>query len=264
MKKSRVVLCCFILYLLMPALQVRAVKEYGYTMPPHLIQTVSGQDIYEGMLALGMLECRVLEDADCGEAFENVKDCVVRINMGNAYGSGLIWELTEDRVIVATNRHVLEYWRDADSYVFFSPGYYMDARILGVSGEQDVGFLEIDNRQFTYSELEKLRYVCADLQVCEHLVQGDEIFFAGSGPEAGEMLFYEAVVEDTHRYIADLGAYMLYGRGYARTGMSGGGIFDGYGHLVGMITGGTAQNEVAGVPLADIVEAYEEAAGTAE
>ena len=55
-------------------------------------------------------------------------------------------------------------------------------------------------------------------------------------------------------------AYMLYGHGYARTGMSGGGIFDGYGNLIGMITGGTLRNEIAGVPLNDIVEAYEEIA----
>ena len=48
--------------------------------------------------------------------------------------------------------------------------------------------------------------------------------------------------------IADFGAVMLYGYGFARTGMSGGGMFDGYGRLIGMVTGGTQQNEVAGVP----------------
>lgn len=244
---------------LLPVLQVRAAREYD--MPPHLIQTVTEQDVYEGMVSLGMLECPVLDEADCEEAYENVRSCVVRINMGNAYGSGIIWKLTPDRVIIATNRHVLDYWQDLNSFVYFSQGYSLDAHIAGMSEKQDVGFLEIDNRQFTYHELKELKSVCADVCVYERLRQGDEIFCAGSGSETGEILYYEAVVEDTRRYIADFDAYMLYGHGYAREGMSGGGIFDGYGHLIGMITGGTLQNEIAGVPLADIAEAYKNIEG---
>ena len=242
--------------LVLPVLEVQAAQEY--TMPPHLIQSVSEQDIYEGMLALGMLECQVLEEPDLERVCENIKNCVVRIDMGNAYGSGIVWKLTPDRVVIATNRHVLDYWRDVDSYVYFPQGYYVDAYILGVSGRQDVGFLAVDNSQFLYRELEGLRYVSEDVHIHERLAKGDGMVCAGSGPEEGEMLFYEGVVEDTRRYIADLDAYMLYGHGFARTGMSGGGIFDGYGHLIGMITGGTLRNEVAGVLLDDIVEAYEE------
>ena len=245
----------FIRSLILPAIEVQAAQEYEYTMPPHLIQSVSEQDIYAGLLALGMLECPVLEEPDLERVCDNVKNCVVRIDMGNAYGSGIIWKLTPDSVIIATNRHVLDYWRDVDSYVYFPQGYYVDAYILGVSDRQDVGFLAIDNSQFLYRELEELRYVSADVHVYERLAQGEEMVCAGSGPEEGEMLFYEGVVEDTRRYIADLDAYMLYGHGFARTGMSGGGIFDGCGHLIGMITGGTLRNEVAGVLLDDIVEA---------
>ena len=50
----------------------------------------------------------------------------------------------------------------------------------------------------------------------------------------------------------------------ARAGMSGGGIFDGYGNLIGMVTGGTLQNEIAGVPLTDLMEVYEEIKGAAD
>lgn len=259
MRKSKTAVFLQILCLLLPALQVRAAQEYD--MPPHLIQTVTEQDVYEGMVSLGMLECPILDEADCEEAYENVRSCVVRINMGNAYGSGIIWKLAPDRVIIATNRHVLDFWQDWNSFVHFPQGYSLDAHIAGISEEKDIGFLEIDNRQFTYRELKGLKSACTDIDVYEQLRQGDEIFCAGSGSETGETLFYEAVIEDTRRYIADFDAYMLYGYGYARTGMSGGGIFDGYGHLIGMITGGTLQNEIAGVPLTDIAEAYENMEG---
>ena len=136
------IILCLVWPLMLP-LEVQASppdRSDGYTLPPHLIQSVTEQDLYEGMVCLGMLECPVLQEADCEKAFENVKDCVVRVIMGNAYGSGIIWKLTPDKVVIATNRHVLDYWRDLDGYVYFPQGYYVDACILGVSGRQDVGF----------------------------------------------------------------------------------------------------------------------------
>lgn len=257
-KLKRLFLLFMIIYLAVIPLEIRAAQQDGNIMPPHLIQTVTQQDDYESMIRLGLLECPVLETADCEKAYENIKSCIVRIGMKNAYGSGILWKLTADKVIIATNRHVLDYWRDEESYVLFPQGYYMEAGVLGVSEEFDVGFLSVGNGQFTYPELESLRSVSAENAVYEQLERGDDMFCAGAGPETGELLFYRAEMEDTHRYIADFDAYMLYGYGFARTGMSGGGIFDGYGHLIGMVTGGTMQNEVAGVPLPDLVKAYQD------
>lgn len=225
---------------------------------PHLIQTVTEQDIYEGMLALGFLKTPVLETEDCAKAYENVKNCVVRVQMGNAHGSGIIWEMTPDTIVIATNKHVLEYWRGENSYVYFAQGYYADAVILGVSEQYDVGFLRIDSRQFTYEELEKLRSARIDEGIYVNLSEGDAMFAVDSGASADEAQYFEATVGDTHRYIEDFDAYMLYGHGFAKEGMSGGGAFDGHGYLIGMTTGGTYQNETASVPLPDIMEAYEE------
>ena len=58
--------------------------------PPHLIQTVTERDIYEGLLALGYLETAALDAPDCGLAYGNVRDCIVQIRMGNANGSGIV------------------------------------------------------------------------------------------------------------------------------------------------------------------------------
>lgn len=228
-------------------------KEYQL---PHLIQSVTQQDIYEGMLALGFLETPVLEEADCAAAYENVKNCVVRVQMGNAHGSGIIWEMTPEAIVIATNKHVLEYWKDENSYVYFIQGYYADAQVIGVSEQYDVGFLYIDNGQFTYEQLEQFRSVRVDEAVYDSLRQGDVMFSVDSGSDVDEGRYFEATVEDTHKYIDDFDAYMLYGHGFAKEGMSGGGTFDGRGYLIGMTTGGTYYNETAGVPLPDIIEAY--------
>lgn len=249
------VLFVYMLFLCAVPMRVHALQA---ELPPHLIQTVGEQEIYEGLLALGMLECPVAEEADCGKAYENIKNCVVRIQMGNAHGSGIIWKLTPERVVIATNRHVLDYWEETDSYVYFPQGYYTDAQILGVSKKVDAGFLAVDNTEFTYEELKKLRSAHIDETVYDRLKPGDAMFMADAGSEMQEAGFYEAVLEERQKYIADFGADMLYGKGFAKAGMSGGGTFDGYGNLIGMTTGGTVQNEVAAVTLPDLVRVYEE------
>lgn len=250
-----ILLCC----ILLPSMQARA--EEKPAMPPHLIQSVSEQDIYEGLVALGLLKCPILQSEDCELAYENAKKCVVRLNMGNAYGSGVIWQLTSDTVIIATNAHVLEYWKDETSFVYFPQGYYANAEILGVSGNYDVGFLTVGNDNFSYEELETLYYVCADETVYDNLEQSDALFCVGSGREIGTMEFYEGTVEQPWQYIETFENDMLYGHGFAKAGMSGGGTFDGYGHLIGMISGGTLNNETASVPLPSIIAAYEEIVG---
>ena len=68
-------------------------------------------------------------------------------------------------------------------------------------------------------------------------------------------------MEDAWRYIDLFEKEMLYGHGFAKAGMSGGGTFDSYGHLIGMTAGGTQQNETASVPLPSILSAYEEVTG---
>jgi hypothetical protein len=235
--------------------------EKDSSRPPHLIQTVTEQDIYESMLSLGFLESPLSETEDCQNAFENVKECVVRIHMGNAYGSGLVWQLDSDMVTIATNAHVLEYWDDADSFVYFLQGYFADATVLGTSEQYDVGFLGVSRDNFTYEELETLHYVCADEDVYDSLQPGDPLFCVGSGHEVGDLEFHEGTVGDIWKYIEDFENNMLYGHGFAKAGMSGGGTFDGYGHLIGMICGGTQQNETASVPLPSIIAAYKEIMG---
>lgn len=235
---------------------------------PHLIQTVTEKDIYEGMLALGLLENKVLETADCEKAYENVRSCVVSINMGNAHGSGVVWDMTTTQTIIVTNKHVLKYWNDYISYVYFPQGYYLDAEVLGTSKEHDIGFLAVDNTKLDYKELGSLRYIRKDMYAYEGMQSGDEIFCLGGQlnkkqnnkpitKAEDDENFYKGSIGDMQRYINEFGEYMIYGLGYAKPGMSGGGTFDAKGNFIGMISGGTSEGETASIPLSIIIEEYE-------
>lgn len=231
------------------------------SLPPHLIQTVSGQDIYEGMLALGMLTCPILKEADADAAYENVKNSVVRLDMGAAYGSGVIFCLTADAVIIATNRHVLEYWDEALGVVCFPQGYFVDATALGSASESDVGFLRVENGELGYDALMTLRSVCTDEVIFDGGEAQIEGFCVGTDRGGQKPVFHEAVLEKEERYIEFFQGDMLYGHGFAREGMSGGGIFDSHGRLLGLLAGGTHQNEIAGVPADKVAAAYREVVG---
>ncbi len=67
------VILCLLLTWTMP-LCVQAAAKGEDTLPPHLIQSVTQQELYEGMVALGMLQCpvlkkkrsRMLKNVSCG------------------------------------------------------------------------------------------------------------------------------------------------------------------------------------------------------
>lgn len=231
------------------------------SLPPHLIQSVSGEAVYRGMLALDLLHSPVLEEADAQQAVENVSGCVVRIDMGNAYGSGVIFRLTEDDLIIATNRHVLDYWQEDVGVIRFPQGFYAGAQVLGSAKDCDVGFLKVENNELGIETLLTLRHVSVDEEVCQSLSAGEEAFCLGAGETAQEIEYQEAVVAETEKYIDVFGGEMLYLNGFAKEGMSGGGIFDGYGHLIGLLAGGTWRNEVAGVPADQVLSAYRQIVG---
>ncbi|MCM1145195.1 MAG: serine protease [Blautia sp.] len=257
-KLSWVVLPIFVLGCFMMA---RPCEILAKELPPHLIQTVTQQDIYEGMAALGFLESAILEEENCEEAYENVKNCVVRIQMGNAHGSGVIWDMSGDRMVIATNKHVLEYWNSEASYVHFPDNVYTTATVAGISKDYDIGFLEIDCREFAYEILEQMRYVHWDMKAYEQMQPEDDVFLVGAVVEGDSeelVSFHRGSIGDMWQYIEAFEEYMIYGYGQALPGMSGGGTFDAKGNFIGMISGGTTDGETASVPLPVILEAYAE------
>lgn len=253
-------IACVIIFSLECFFQTLPLKAEEPSLPPHLIQSVSDEDIFEGMLALDLFHCPILEEPDLEAAYENVRDSVVRIDMGKAYGSGVICWMTEEGAVIATNRHVLDYWREETGVVRFPQGYYAGARMLGSSETCDVGFLLVEKEEIGLRAFSGLRSALAD-GIYGGLRVDEEIFCLGAGREEDEMLFEKAVLKETDKYIETFGSEMLYGRGFAREGMSGGGMFDGCGRLIGLLTGGTDRNEIAGVSVVQMLEAYWEVTG---
>lgn len=218
---------------------------------PRLIQATTLEEDYKAVTSLGLTGTHLLEEADVWSAFDSVLCSCVRIQTRGHYGSGSIFRMNENEIIIVTNRHVLEYW-DEDSYVTFFNGTPASAGVIGVSPETDVGFLRVPVEGFSYEELLSFHSV----RIQEEVLEGTGFFMVDMASdlfhpemEEGEVISPSALLEGFQKE-------MLYGRGNAVPGMSGSGVFDHYGNYLGMVTGGNLLGEIAVVPGEDVAAAY--------
>lgn len=233
-----------------------AAHAAGEKLRRPLIQTTTFQDQYEGMVRYGGTVLHALESADVTSAYENVKAGIVQINTGKLYGSGVIWEMDEKEVVIISNKHLLEGWGEDGSITFWN-GRTCGGKLLRLSQKYDLGFLKVEVKDLSYEELISLKEVKREDKPYRRLKAGDTIFTVGSADGAGANM-YEAAVASPSWYIEEFDSYMLYGFGFAKPGMSGGGTFDAYGNFVGMLSGGTGGDETASLPITSILEEYRE------
>lgn len=226
-----------------------------------LIQTTTFEEDYKALTRLGLALTPLLLEENPAQAFDNILCSCVRIQANGYYGSGSIFQMLEDEIIIVTNRHVLQYWEE-DSYVTFFNGAVSPAVLLGTSKEADVGFISVPAGRFTWEELLAFRNIRipskADKEgMRENPVEGEKIFLVNMAENPKRPLKEEGEIISPLVYMEEFQMEMLYGKGNAVPGMSGSGVFDGYGQYLGMLTGGNLTGEIAAVPVKVIEKEYE-------
>lgn len=174
------------------------------------------------------------EDTQTASVYEDIRPSLVHITVKQNAGTGLIWEITEQEVVIASNRHVLT--GDVEAEVTFANGDKLTAYALGYSAQYDVAFFKIDITDIPQQLMQSVTEVRKPLEIAlqERSQSGTAIIQAGS-----EDTYYEGTITQT-QYMPEFGMDMLCTSCYARAGMSGGGVFDREGWLLGMVTGGEA------------------------
>lgn len=202
----------------------------------------------------------VLDEENLEKAYENVLCSAVRIQANGYYGSGSIFLITEDTLILATNRHVIQYFDDNSSIAFFN-GEECGGRALYISETADVGFIGVSKDEIADYTLAQLRSVSKRTEAFDALQKNDCFFMIDLVTDPAAPVVYKGAVVDKEKYLSDYGMEMLYGDGMAVPGMSGSGIFDYYGNFIGMLSGATEQYEIAGISLPVLLEEYEKSIG---
>lgn len=213
---------------------------------------------------------------DVNQAYSYVRPTIVQIHSNGFYGSGTIYSIEKDYITIISNKHVLEDWnKGTNNYVIFYDGAVTNAELIGLSDSTDLGMIRVDTSELMYEELIHYRSINYDESVYDSLVTDDTVFTIGSdnllkntveddkvsiyGINSGiGSSLYSGVLVNSDIYVTNLDRNMIYCYCYAQPGMSGGGIFDGYGHYLGMLTGGTSDDEAVAVRLPDVLAAIEE------
>ena len=197
----------------------------------------------------------VLQAENPEQAFENVLPAALYIQAGERCGSGSIYGIIQDELIVATAGHILSDSSEKLEITFFD-GRQVKGRLVVISEEADIGFIGIPLSELSIEELVGLRHVRIDDGAYENMTKNRRFFMIDMSDDSGGPICCRGAIVEKEMFLPDYGRSMMYGDAYVHPGMSGCGIFDEYGNFVGILSGGTEHNEIAAVPLTEIEEVY--------
>lgn len=237
-----------------------------------ILNTASGYDFYSGTLISGMhvgllswlTDGDQMEDAGMQVVYQLARRSIVKVVVKDAAGSGIVWEINDENIVIVSSRHLL--MKDVKAQVTFCDEESADAEIMGYSQQYDIGFLKIEDKNVTANILRDIYEAVpaedfsdeADtltqqsvLQIGADLNGNKEHFATGTILGVG----YEPVFHTN----------VLRTNCYSKAGMSGGGVFDAYGRLLGMISGGEVAEDAKireadvsySLPTALIADEYE-------
>lgn len=174
---------------------------------------------------------------------------MVSLEAGDLRGSGMIYNVYEDTMVVLTAAHVLAQEPDA-VIVKFADGTCLISRLYRVYEEDDLAVLAVKYEELPTSAV---KTVLTDNSKFETSVAGNTCIAMGGSEHPGEEAF-EGKILAMMTYLEDYGRNMTLAQGICNPGMSGGGLFDSRGYLLGLLSGFDEADRIAVVPLPVIQE----------
>lgn len=167
-------------------------------------------------------------------------------------GSGVILEVTDDYVDIATASHVVEL--TAKPLVYFNDGNLAYGSVLAYGKLSDVAFIRINAADMSMGTETYKAVVCADNDDYAVLATEDMVYMVGSATTvSGDVK--EGSIKETEQFVELFQNDMLVCETAVSAGMSGGGTFDETGKCIGVIVG-TSERETVSVAITDVLSEY--------
>ena len=223
-------------------------------------ETVSetDQENQETTLApIGLVDVVTVEDPEnpAGRIQNQCAGAMVRIQAGNLIGSGVIFDAETECLRIATAAHVLANG-DGTAKITFDDGYEVTCDKIKQSEKQDLAILEIprdalleeNGADGAVDHGERIRRAKFSQEAYDGAANGDLVIALGSRTGVGEDAYAGCILQD-YAYFVDFDAYMMLADVMVTPGMSGGGLFDAEGNLLGILCGISEDGEVAVAPM---------------
>lgn len=182
---------------------------------------------------------------------ETADEFLVKIEAEGVWGSGVVYTLNEEELIVLTAGHVV---CDAKRTVtiYFADGSAVDCDDILCSEIADLARLKLSSS----SDLKRVFKACSaverDKVSFDEIQEGDECVIRGYSD--GKEICKEGSILNAWIFVEDYQQYMIWGQGEMMPGMSGGGLLDEEGRLLGILSGGSSDGELVAVPLSLILQ----------
>lgn len=166
---------------------------------------------------------------------------IVKVQAGDLYGSGVIYDEDEETLLILTAGHVLDQ-NTGEILVTFPDDIQVRAALGAMAANSDLAFLRVDKSELDpegeYPAVDTDRERFDQLEIYE-----DVWMYGGDNTKP-----IYAFVVDPWIYVEDFGQYMLLLQGLPEPGMSGGGAFTEDGVFLGILCGADEEGKVAVVP----------------
>lgn len=172
-------------------------------------------------------------------------------NILTASGSGVVYAVSADMLWIVTAGHVLERGDDDTVWVDFGDEEGRDACVTceecRISGNADLAFLGLRLDDIPGGIRRRLALPRTDKNRYDALRQGDRICVWGYAED--KLIQCEGVLTEAWIYVEDFGQCMMTADCETEPGMSGGGMYDEEGNLIGIVCGRNEEGEIAAAPL---------------
>lgn len=197
-------------------------------------------------------------DNPAGLLQETCANAMVKVQAGSLSGSGVIVASDRKYLWIATAGHVLDR-TDAAVKITFADGLETETVKLQRAENQDLAILRVSRIALVEKDGDReddhgleYRRAILDQDAFDAMKDGDLAIAMGSRNGAGEDA-YAGVISQDYVYLEDFGAHMIVAQVQVTPGMSGGGLFDSKGRLLGILCGVSEDGEVAVCPVLNVM-----------
>lgn len=226
-----------------------------------------------------------------GDPVYEIDGSIVMVRVGKpaeqvlyASGSGVVYAMSEKELWIVTAGHVLEHVGDGAVWVDFAGA--ADGRATDETGgdtqsavrdetgaaavvqcdayelteDADLAFLCISLESIPGGIRDQLILPGTDKERYDALGESDAVRVRGFGENG--LVSYDGILTESWIYVEDFAQYMMVADCALEPGMSGGGLFDDAGNLIGIACGGNESGELAAVPLHVVQARFADAQGS--